>query len=399
MTREKKRKPSRKQLKKQRRDAIARKRKEQGWEPRQAPSVHDEVVADMLPLLARLGDDSMPGPAMEQLMMTLLASEDLVGEPEFEEIVINPILCVEVFAEVSQELGVDPDSLGERELSDEEREGIQMDILEGATQRLLTDELRQDIVNRLNNLRLRLKRSGKREEAARAAALQSFLGERGSSEIWPMVGLVQAICHRNFMVGVELLEASMEVMETDSPDKSDVPLAQKLAQSSLTQKMDTLLEKVPGLRGFMEKQVDSVWEEGVDAIFAGDLKLDLFSPEELEAGFEIFNTVFGHYTAEETATQDPLLLEVPQEEVTTLVLRLDGYIAELFTPERLDQLRARLDTIMKDSAYKGKWLTFIFLLAGYMAEEDAVENEKLFLIKALLSEMRAVATASQEADD
>jgi len=65
---------------------------------------------------------------------------------------------------------------------------------------------------------------------------------------------------------------------------------------------------------------------------------------------------------------------------------LDDYLTELITPERLDRLRARLDAVLKDPAYK-KWLGFLYMLVEYMADENAVEIEKRFLIQALLGEM------------
>jgi hypothetical protein len=398
----KKKKLSRKQRKQQRREAIARKRKEQGWESPQAPSTprQDDVLDDMLPLFPEIGDSAASSiPIAEQLMMTLMDSGDMVDEPEFEEIIVDPMLCLNTFSEVVQELDIEPESLDE--LPDEEREDTQMTIREEITRRLLTDELRRDIINGLNDLRIRLKRSGsEREEVARAAALQSFLGGDTGSEIWPMIGLVQAIFLRSLTIGFELMEAAMEVTETTDPSESDVPLTEKLARSSVTKKAADLLKKVPGLGGFLDKQADKIWEEGVDAVFKGELYLELFSPEELETGFKIFGATFGRDDiAEETDTQEPLTLEVTKEDVETIVLQLGDYITGLFTPERLDQLRARLDAILRDPAYARKWSSFLFLVAQNMANEDAVEYEMQFLIQALIGEMAFVTAAFREDGD
>jgi hypothetical protein len=77
----------------------------------------------------------------------------------------------------------------------------------------------------------------------------------------------------------------------------------------------------------------------------------------------------------------------------------DDYITELFTSERLDQLRARLNTTLNDPDCPKEWLVFIVMLAEYMAAEDAAENEKPFLISAFLGEMRAVSAALEEAEE
>lgn len=402
MARRKKRrkKLSRKELKQRRQAAMARKRKEQGWTPPQAhPSHHDDdVFEDMLPLFPLAGDTSvLPDATAERLMMTLLDSADLIEEPEFEEIIIDPIRSVDTFAEIGEELGIDPEALSR--LPDEEREDTQMEMLVTTTQRLLTDDLRQDVVDGLNNLRLRLKRSGKREQVAQAAALQSFLRDNEDDGTWSMIGLVQAIVQRSLEAGFELYEASMEVMETGRLDEGETPLtlSEKLAQSSLAQRADAVLRKVPGLSGFLEKQADKIWEEGMEAIFEGDLYLELFTLEELEAGSDIFETALGGGVSQETASQEIPSLTVTEEKAKSLISRVDEYITELFTPERLDQLRARLNTTLNDPDCPKEWLAFIMMLGEYMAAEDAVENEKPFLIRAFFGEMRVAGADSEEA--
>ena len=397
----KQRKLSRKQRQQKRREAIARKREEQGWELRQAPSTRrekDEVIEDMLPLFPEIGDASASSiSAAEQLMMTLVASADMANEPEFEEIIVDPMLCMDTFADVVQELDIEPESLDD--LSDEDREDTQMEILVGITRRLLTDELRQDILNGLNDLRLRLKRSGQREEAAKAAALQSFLGGDKAEEIWPLIGLVQAIFYRSIQVGFELLETTMQIQETAGPDERGASLLEKLAQSIVARKVDALLKKVPGLSGFLEKQADKIWEEGLEALFMGELYLELFSEEELKTGFDILQEVFKDDLAERRKTRDLRPLEMSEEKGKALISQVDSYLTELLTPARLRQLRARLDAILKDPAGEEKWLAFLYMVIQYMADEDAAGYEKHFVITAFMGEMHVVIQAFHEADD
>jgi len=389
----KKKQLTRKQRNQQRREAMASKRKERGWEPPPAaPAPHiADVFEDMLPLFPEFGDPAASSVSgAEQLMTVLMDSDSMADEPEFEKIFVDPTLCLHTFSEVVRELDIEPESLNE--LPDEEREDAQMTIREEIVQRLLTDELRQDIIDGLNDLRLRLKQSGEREEAARAAVLQSFLGEDKDSGILSMLGLVQAIFMRSLMIGFELMEAAREVEEEIGLDKSEAPLPEALAQSSIvTQKADSLLKKVPGLLGFVEKQTNKVWEEGVEALFTGDLYLGLYSPEELDTALDISGATFEPDLAEEMATQDPL-------QVKDFIQQLDDYLTELITPERLDRLRARLAAVLKDPAYK-EWLSFLSMLVEYMADENAVEVEMRFLIQALLGEMEMVTAEFQEADE
>jgi len=400
MTRWKKKKRTSKQQAKQQRQAeIARIRQERGWKPSPPGSrrAQEELLEDMLPLFPLVDDPSAsPADGVEGLMMALLASEGLIEEPEFDEIFIDPMRCVDTFVEAGEELGIDPQALSQ--LPEEEREGTQMNMLEMTTQRLLTDELRQDILDALSDLRQRLKRAGKREKVAQAAVVQSFLGESESSETWPMIGLVQAIVQRSLAAGFELYEASMEVLEAGDLDESDTPLtlSERLAKSSTAQKANTLLQKVPGLGRFLEKQADDIWKEGVDAVYEGDLYLGLFTSEELEVGFDIFLTTREAEVAQEAAAQKPTESAITEEQGKDLITRVDDYLTELFTPVRLDQLRTRLNFILDSSDYERRWMAFIMMLVEYMADEEAVENEKPFLIHAFFGEMRALAAAMEE---
>ena len=65
----------------------------------------------------------------------------------------------------------------------------------------------------------------------------------------------------------------------------------------------------------------------------------------------------------------------------------------------LDRLRTRLNTILDSSDYERRWVAFIMMLVEYMADEEAVENEKGFLISAFFGEMRAVGAAMEEDTD
>jgi hypothetical protein len=168
-------------------------------------------MEDMLPLFFQYGDPSAPsGHAMEELMTTLIASEELADEPEFEGLLINPMLSAETAVQVGQEMGFTPETLAD--LPGQEQRDAQMEILDESMRRLLTEEWCQDILKALNDLRLRLKRSGDKGKTAQVATLQSFLREDKSRATWPMMGLVQAILRSSIAAGFEMIEASMELL-------------------------------------------------------------------------------------------------------------------------------------------------------------------------------------------
>ncbi|MEW5956546.1 MAG: hypothetical protein AB1801_02400 [Chloroflexota bacterium] len=396
----KKKRLTRKEQKEQRQAAIARKRAEKGWTERSSKSLNShqqELLDDMLPLFPLAGERQvLPEASLEPLMMSLLDSQELAQEPEFQDIIVNPLQCVQTFSEVAQELGIEPDDFSE--LPDEERGDTHFELLETTIQRLLNDELRQDIIDGLNTLRLRLKQSGPREKVAKVAALQMFLPAKEGSQIWPMVGLVQAIFQRSLAAGFELASVSMQVMEADEPDQDESPLtlAQKLAQSAVGLKFESLLKRVPGLNQFLEKEVDKIWEEGQEALFNGELYLELYSDEELAAAVKIFAETLKIEMTADLPAQDANKLKVTQETGKILITQIDDYITNLFTPERLNQLRARLNEATQDSSFPRQWLAFLAMLAQYMADEDAVKNEKGLLVRTLFGEMRAIQQALLE---
>lgn len=109
----------------------------------------------MLPLFSPLGIPAAASKqSLEELMKPIIISEGLADEPEFEIILISPLLCTDTYIKVSEEMEISPDEF--ERLPAQEREDIKLDMLEKSLQQQLTAELCEDILKRLNDLRLRL---------------------------------------------------------------------------------------------------------------------------------------------------------------------------------------------------------------------------------------------------
>jgi hypothetical protein len=335
----KQKKLTRKERAQQRQSAITQRRAEKGWiPPSERVGQRDELAEDMQPFFA--SQQASPGELdTEQLMLSLMDSAEIAEEPEFEEILVDPLRAVQTYISVAKEMGfAEPEQL--EQLAEEEREDQTFELMVGVTRRLLDNELRQEIIGALNDLRLRQKRTGRRVEAAKTAALQSFLGDRKSKDLWPILGLNLAITQRSIEAGFELWGASVEALDPEDAEEEIAPqtLFEKVAQSGVAQKLSGALAKVPGLRGFLEKQVDTIWEEGEQAVFTGELYLGLYTEEELAAGLDIFKTVIG--LDDETALPpkpDPASF---QEKGQALVSQIEAYLTQQLTPKRVDALRA-----------------------------------------------------------
>lgn len=374
----------------QQQEAVARQRQARGWvSPNEKAKQRQELVEDMAPLLAIA--ETGAGSEEENLFFLLADSSDLVEEPEFQTIFAEPLITLPTYISVAEKQGFpSPDDLFN--LPEEKQDEKKAEIIEETTRRLLTDELRQEILAALNGLRLRWKKEGQRPEAARAAGLQLILGDRKSKGLWSTIGLVQAIVLRSLEAGFELVGAAVE----EEPDETDEdgPLSdlyKRLNEPEVTGKLEEAIKKVPGLEDYLDKQLDKIWEEGDEALFRGELNLGLFTAEELEAGAKIFNQVMREQAEDEKAADST------KEQTQKLFTQLNAYLVELFTPERLEQLRARLQTILAEGVYPGRYFSYVKMATEAMAEEDAAENERPFLFKALLGELQTTPTG--ETDD
>jgi hypothetical protein len=385
----KKKRLTRKQLKQQRQAAIERRRKQTGWKPRPAqPS--NELAEDMLPLLGSYQGGPATPADMERIMMPMLDSAHLIEEPEFDDLMLDPAECVMAFIEIGEEIGFEPESFDE--LSKEELDDRQMEMLQRTTKRLVTKSVRRDILAALDKLRRRLKTSGSKMEVARVAALQSFLTEEKSSEFWSMVGLVQALIQRSTTLGFEFMEASEETPDLALLDEEEgetpTPFIRRLTGSRLGKKAESVLSSIPGIQGFVTKQTDKIWEEGSNAVFEGELYLGLYTEDELITAAEMMQDALGIDPAAETIPQEVVSVGMTEKKITALIARFDDYITGLFTPERLDELRQHLHQVVKASAFDEKWMSFMLLLEEDMAAEDALDHEMGFLIGTLFGELR-----------
>jgi hypothetical protein len=265
-------------------------------------------------------------------------------------------------------------------------------------QRLLTDDLYRDILKGLDDLRARLKRSGERRKAARVAALRSFLDGQEGPLVWALTGLVQAIYHRSLGLGVELTQASAQALEADDGEPG-ASWMDRLAHSALGEKLDALLGKVPGLENLLESQADRMWEEGWRALYSGELRLGLYTEDELETATAVIASAMGYESVEQMASAAVSGQGLPEGMGNAVVDALLSTIDELFTPERLEQLRARFDVLLRDPAYRGPHLPYMLMLRQYVMEEDAVAYAKKPLLAALLGEINAYGEVAPEGDE
>lgn len=354
-----------------------------GWQP---PTNPDETaINDALPLLQTL----MGAPDGEQrLMLTLLDSGDLADEPELQEIFINPMQAASTFAEIAMKL--DPNPQSTFLLSEKEQDEIQAKIQEKTTQKLLTKQVSQQILDGLNKLRLRLRDTGDAEAVGRVALIIKMLNTSRKADAWADIGVVQAIIQRSVGAGMELMQATMDMPEDLLDDP--VRLREYMDSPEAVKRTRGLLDHIPGLRQFMTQQADEVWETGEQSTAEGKWNFRFFAEDEIHGFGGLLRRAIG--LSEEYEDDEEIPDEVAKEgfrnlNPDTLVASMEPYVTTLFTPERLVQLRERLHEIGLDQSYTAEQIMFATLLVDDFAEDDAAETMRPFLIRALFGELRA----------
>ncbi len=304
------------------------------------------------------------GDGIELFSSLVVSSENLADEPEFADIFINPQQCVMVWGRAVEAAHIDVDSLGQ--LADDERNDIMFDLNQRTVKRVLTADLRREIIKQADALQQRYKDTNNKKGFLQASAVHIFLSANKKGQNWSMVGLVRALVLTSLDVGFQL----SEIVEGD-PE-------QILSDPQKRQRLEALLNMAPGLRRHVSKEMDNIWDESLDDIFNGRWAINLFTPEEIGGSTEIFKRNFP-----DNRSPDKGELEARS---TQLISELDGYIRRLLTPERLEQMNVYLTALSADLS--GKQQVFVTLLKEDVKTEDNLDYLMPALLRIFLAEAR-----------
>ena len=362
---------SRKELKRQKQAQKRQIRRRQGWEFQ-----NESKQEDLGAFSSIMG--STEKETVDNMMAALEESEALMDEPEFEEILFSPLKSSEMFVEVAQEMGWSIEQL--TKLNEEELEDVHFDIIQKCIPKLLTPENKQEILQALQSCQERFTK--KREPKVAQVAVAHFVlsTKEMGDESWQMP-LIHGLVGRSIATGFALIESSQDHMELSPYER----MLDEVTQGGAIKKVEGLLKRIPGLRHYLEKQADEVWEAGEQAVYVGELNLELFSEEELISVAELIDTLVK--PAFEADDKESAV----QEAMTVFLKELYDYLAQIFAnPARLEAVKKRIGTILQEEAVDPQWMPFVFLLRGHLDEEDAAEYERPFFIKAIMGETRTV---------
>lgn len=396
-----KKKLSRKEQKEQQRQMVEAKRQEREWiAPERgivsAPS--SDVVEDMASLFS--GGRQPSRKDVERLMQIVVESDELAAEPEFEEILFDPMLSLNQFMTGAEDRGFGPEDLDTLEA--EEYEGIWGELVEEVTIELLTPELRQEILDALDDLRLRLKEEGEIRRVAEVAAVQASLqGGLSKTEEWANVGLVHQLASKSIQAGFELFAKAAEVFEQTGIDptseESMAELLEKITpftESEAGRQWFEQLNQVPGLAAYMEKESDTIWSAGLDALFKGDLYLNIFSASELARGSDVFDSYLSKAESDEEKTA------ILERDGPAMMAQIQEYVQTLITdPRWLDKAGEALGAALADPLeLDDQEQQFVQMGLNDLKAGATAEDMLPFFMRAFLGELRVAMREAREFD-
>jgi hypothetical protein len=347
----------------------------------------------MFPLGAEADEDAVPEEgAMLSFMALVLDSGELIEEPEFDGIYANPLLCVEAFGRELEEQGLE--EVGPDQLDTAEQEEVYQELMEGTVRQTLTPELQEGILSALQDLRQRAREEGDAELVSQSAAVYAFLDGVAVDEVWTQVGIVQALVHRSLGAGIEMYDVTQEAAERAMAGGGIRGLLRRLAGAAPEQTMDGVLAKYPGLADFLDRDVETRWQEGVNALASGELDLGLFDEAEVAAALEKARSLGLKLMAEGALLVAGTGSE--EEKVQAFASWLTNHVDELATAPRLARMQARLNEFA-DGAPPSQ-LAFLSLLNEELREPDNLDRLRPVLARVLVGEMQTAVRDQEEAD-
>jgi len=357
-----------------------------GMETVKAPlnDLQGELTEDIVHFL-RSFPDAMRSPqiATEAMIKAVLPTDKMAMEHEFDDIFGDPISCVSIYAETISKMEVNWKSFGD--LPPQLASSIRDQVLEETVRQFLTESLRLEILDGLNQFRLRKKRFGENTEAGIAAALQLILKDEKNHPIWPKIGLLHGIVQNSITLGLELKDSYNELL---NENKDLLVLDNQKIYDILKEKFSNI-DANPRLINFVNRQTKRIYDEGTDALLQGKLRFGFLTTEELNKVIEYMVKSIGFSDKEHLKHSNAFLSGLTEKNQKKFISGMGIFIHETFTPERIEQMIQKLNSILKDPGDLIAYVTFILMIRNALQSDDKLENRNIFLISITLGEIIA----------
>ena len=323
-----------------------------------------------------LGPDGM----MDLFTQFILDSDELADEPEFADFRFDPD---EAYASAEKTHRKHARALRKAEQKGgEELEFLQDDMRIEAIDRLLTPPVRRDILRRLESLVARLKaQKADLDTVMMATAIQSLFEDKTFP--WGMTNLLGELFQRSLGLpesAAEELQLIEQVQALLGDDLSIEELMQKSEDPDFMKELEAKIDTDSALFQKISAQATKLSDEFYDAIWHGEVEIDLFSEEELMVYLELVKERL------EAAGLEPS--DADSAEVSEIVQStIDESIEKIVTAKRLKKMKKDLQSIFQTwiedgNQFAGPLNTEI----GYLEEEPPAQNA--FIKNLFLTQLR-----------
>ncbi|HSH02196.1 MAG TPA: hypothetical protein VLL52_06705 [Anaerolineae bacterium] len=311
----------------------------------------------------------------QKLMPLLVDSYELGDEPEFADIYFEPLRTTEVVGEQLAVLGYDFDSFAEIGTVGEQL-GVKFECYLGAVPTLLTAEIEGELKKGVLALNRRWQEEG-HEQAAKSAAVALALLSDVPPAMWATAGFVHFIVDKSLGRDEDLLADKIEAGE-DVPFEGGTLVTGIRGNEAL---LDGVLAGMPDMSDYYEREQQRAWEQGLQALFSGEVYLGIFGEAELIEVGESMQPLFvklGKGKNREKTMQE-------------IWGKAGQFVAERFDEERQGMLAERLRAKVKgEEEREAGWLLFYGAVIDVLAKGER-QHILTLASNALLGEVNRLA--------
>lgn len=323
-------------------------------------------------------------------MNALMNSADLRDEPELRDFELD----AEAVGRAVNRLLPKYEPMLERAKarSQEEFETTYDDMRIEAFDMVLTREQRRDFLNRYDAMLQRLLQGRDTKKIERALIARTFLEGKGFP--WGAHPILVAVFEDAKTAAFERYEQAtgmlLELLKQEDPEAGQQQLLDMLQDPQKIEQLTHTLNVPPALLEEMSETTDEVLDEFNNAVFAGEIELDLFTDQELLAVGTEINAFMQNKRLD---AQKELSTEAGREFVQRVANQLD----EIMTDARFAQMEREMETIEKEWFAKGLAEAALLQIEhNHLRDVKASENH--FLYTVLLGQLRR-ATEQENAQE
>lgn len=325
----------------------------------------------VLPDVAFLPDSDMLG-------MLIIESQHLAEEPEFTDIDIDPMACVEVWGRALDKTGLTPEQVDV--LSPEKQEDFYINIHNAIVKRMLTKSLRKTILTQLESLSERYQKEQNVDGGMQVVAINSFLTSTKRSEDWASVGLVLELFLRQLRLGLEFF-----ALTTGEHDE-------EMDEAERIRRFSELMAASPQLQHIIDRDIDQVVLKATDSIFDGKWALNLFTETEIAAASDLLEE---HEFVQKLSQKSHKRRD---NDVKAILEFLNQHLRDLLTADRCEQMSAHIEEVALQNDLSMEQGILLTVLTGGLETFEETNGDDILpdLTKIMLSEIRY---SEQSSDD